>query len=212
MRYGRLRIHAIIWLVGLVLVLALNQGAVLLLPALLSILVEVGARRKEAPVKPADRPWPASSIRPDCSTASERDIAAGKGEDTSRVTQIKTSVRSGGVEIQGAGIFVGGDLVGRDKIVDGVPAELLERLQKPSDSDEGGGIHIEGGQIVVGGDVVGGSMVVPSEQADARLEDWLPTNCPNCGGLLSTTTVKNSTATTAECPFCGTRLRPGPRP
>jgi len=184
MRNGRLRIHVAIWLVGLVLVVALNQVSILLLPALLSILVEAGARRRQAsdirqpdaPARRFPRPEAAASppsVRIDGSATVKGNIVAGSmiaAEDATLLDDIRSTPgeRSGGIEIAG-NVVVGGDLVGRDKIVIG-------------------------------------------RQAAGSLADWLPTNCPNCGGLLSTTTVKNSTATTAECPFCGTQLRPGPRP
>lgn len=46
----------------------------------------------------------------------------------------------------------------------------------------------------------------PPVQAAGK--DWLPTNCPHCGGNLSSQNVKWISATEAECPFCGGTIKP----
>lgn len=34
-------------------------------------------------------------------------------------------------------------------------------------------------------------------------KDWLPTNCPHCGGSLSSANVQWLSKTEAKCPYCG---------
>ena len=180
MRNGRLLIHMAIWLAGAVLALAANQGVVLLLPALLSLLVEARARRRQA----SDIPY--------------RNARLGSAPE-SGVTAAPHSMRvDGAVTIKGN--VIGGSMISAED------AALLDD-SRTVPGERSGGIEIAG-NVVVGGDLVGGDKIVIGRQAAISLADWLPTNCPNCGGTLSTATVKNSTATTADCPFCGTQLRP----
>ena len=46
------------------------------------------------------------------------------------------------------------------------------------------------------------------QQWEQRRSDWLPSQCPQCGGPLSVESVKWTGPDTADCPYCNTHLRP----
>lgn len=46
----------------------------------------------------------------------------------------------------------------------------------------------------------------PPVQVKSR--DWLPTDCPHCGGNLSSQNVQWISVTEAKCPFCGGTVKP----
>jgi hypothetical protein len=48
----------------------------------------------------------------------------------------------------------------------------------------------------------------PPVQVKSR--DWLPTDCPHCGGTLSSQNVQWISTTEAKCPYCGGTIKSGP--
>ena len=51
---------------------------------------------------------------------------------------------------------------------------------------------------------------LPASNADAQQPiydlSWLPSHCPHCGGNVRTSGLSMLNATTALCPYCGSRL------
>ena len=80
----------------------------------------------------------------------------------------QAEARSGGVNISGGAVTIGGDIVGGSKrvIVTGESPAVATIWDEPDTSDDEG-VSIEGDGIQVQGDVVGGSVVkiVPSRAA-----------------------------------------------
>ena len=46
-----------------------------------------------------------------------------------------------------------------------------------------------------------------ARQSQEERAAWLPTKCPHCGAPLGDVEVKWTSATTAECPYCGSNLK-----
>lgn len=44
-------------------------------------------------------------------------------------------------------------------------------------------------------------------QLEREQAEWLPDVCPKCGGPLSVATVKWTSPTTADCPYCKANLK-----